>query len=257
MPDETRSNVYKLFRATRVSPDTSHRSQAADCILRRRPRIAGRARASRSSGGAASTTCSARRQASASRRTSSTAMRRSSACGSRATASICSASAAAPTRCGASAGCSSIAACRRRSSARNGARSLPLQRDLKIGAAHRHRSGQARLPVRQLDQGRSLSRTSARRARHGSARSISAVTAKISNTAPYFIGVWDTVGDAGRGNARACACWPASTKACALGAAGLLHAGVRMALSGRLPGAWRWAARRHSIWWPACVTGDW
>ena len=44
MPDETRSNVYKLFRATRVSPRHHHRPRAADRILRRRARLARRRR---------------------------------------------------------------------------------------------------------------------------------------------------------------------------------------------------------------------
>ena len=42
MPDETRSNVYKLFRATRVCPDTRIDPRSADCLLRRRPRITSR-----------------------------------------------------------------------------------------------------------------------------------------------------------------------------------------------------------------------
>lgn len=38
--DENRSNVYKLYRATRVGPDFDNRSGAAACFLRSGPRFA-------------------------------------------------------------------------------------------------------------------------------------------------------------------------------------------------------------------------
>ena len=128
MPDEARSNVYKLFRATRVCPDTciDPKLQIAFYDGGLGSRAAGRG--SSSSGGGGSTTCLAGRPASASRRTSSTATQPSSACGSRATASTSLGSAAAPIRCAVSPASSSIAACPRPSAAQGPG--PPLQRDM-------------------------------------------------------------------------------------------------------------------------------
>ena len=39
-PDENRSNIYKIFRATRCGPDTNIDAARADRFLRRRPRVA-------------------------------------------------------------------------------------------------------------------------------------------------------------------------------------------------------------------------
>ena len=108
-----------------------------------------------------------------------------------------------------------------------------------VGAAHRHRSRQARLPARRLDQGRSptaLEREKrAARFRH----KYFSGDAKVSNTAPYFIGAWDTIADAGRGDARARA------------------AGI--ALRRPLRGPRRWLARKRgsdgAFWSPFLLLG--
>ena len=257
MPDETRSNVYKLFRATRVSPDTSIDPSQQIRVLRRRPRLARVRR-----GHQDQVVAPHLQLPGPDDRPRHHAEHHRLLC--RDHPRLAAGRPHLPVRLQPRRLHGALRRRRAEILRRADGRRLPghgadpaAAARSQVGAAHRHRGGQAGLPARQLGQARSLSR----RARGPRARASAPSTAAATRRHPTPRPTSSACGTRSGRSARDRSFLPCSPALYVAGLqpprAGLLYARVRLALSAALGGIWVRRARWASIWGSACATGAW